>query len=409
MKIGRLSKTVATVATALGVSLAGLVHHADAAHKRYKIYLSLSYTGNAWQSEAANIVKALAKTPPYNKEIELKEVISGTNVENQISAINSMVADGADAIIGFPISSNGLDKAIEHACKKGVKVWWYDGMVTAPCAYSVSYLDSGFGQNTAQYLVNLLHGKGKIFLSRGVAGNMVDTWHYRAAMSVFKKYPGIHIVAQYYGRWDDQRTQIETAKALAAHPNVDGIWAQAGEFGAVKAVLASGRKKMPFITGENSDGFRLALANPAYRKRGFNGVSSGSPPAESGLALKLLMDQLTHQRKIPFHNIRYPLPWVPANKVKICKGDRFENGCNTFPASKVPGSFVTQVFNPKLTPEISLESALHGTPTPGATIQPLPPNSYFRRVPNMPGVNCKHCKAPANPYPLTKVTPFDAK
>ena len=35
--------------------------------KKFKIFLSLSYSGNSWQSEAANIVKALAQTPPTIK------------------------------------------------------------------------------------------------------------------------------------------------------------------------------------------------------------------------------------------------------------------------------------------------------------------------------------------------------
>ncbi|WP_284946537.1 sugar ABC transporter substrate-binding protein [Acidisoma cladoniae] len=393
-----------------GLVLAGLggAAHAADAPKKYKIYLSLSYSGNAWQSEAANVVKALAATPPYDKLVDLKEVISGTDVQAQISAYESMIADGANGIISFPISSSGLNKAIRRACKKDVLVWVYDGMVTEPCAYSVSYLPGGFGENTAQALVNILKGKGNIFLSRGVAGNMVDKRHYDGAMSVFKKYPDIHVVAEYYGMWDDQTTQLETAKALAAHPDVDGIWAQAGEDGAIKALMASGRQKLVALTGENSNGFRLALANPDLQKRGFAGVSSGSPPNSSGVAFKFMMEQLVNGRKLPFHNVLYPLPWVPADKVKLCAGDKMENGCNAFPPGKVPDSFVTEIFNPTLTPELSIASALEGKPTPGATIQPLPANDYFKGAPNVPGIDCNHCEGPANPYPLTKVTPFNA-
>ena len=55
--------------------------------KKLKIFLSLSYSGNAWQSEAANIVKALALTPPYDQLVELKEVISGTDPQAQIAAL----------------------------------------------------------------------------------------------------------------------------------------------------------------------------------------------------------------------------------------------------------------------------------------------------------------------------------
>jgi ribose transport system substrate-binding protein len=79
------------------------------------------------------------------------------------------------------------------------------------------------------------------------------------------------------------------------------------------------------------------------------------------------------------------------------------NGCNAFPSTKVPDSFNTEVFDPVLTPELSLNSALHGTPTPGATIQPLPAN-VVKQAPDVPGVNCQHCTAPADLFKLTKVS-----
>jgi ribose transport system substrate-binding protein len=373
-----------------------------AADKKFKIYLSLSYSGNAWQSEAANIVKALAKTPPYDEMIDLTEVISGTDPQAQIAAYESMIAAGADGVVSFPISSTALNRVVKRGCEQGVLFFMYDATVTEPCAYNISYITSGFGENTAQALVNALGGKGKIFLSRGVPGNSVDKRHTDGAMSVFNKYPGIEVVAEYYSYWDDRTTQQETAKALAAYPDVDGIWAQAGEFGAIQALLDKGDRLVP-VTGENSNGFRLALANPDYQAKGLKGVSSGSPPAQSGYALKLMMEILTGKRTLKPMNIQYPLPWVPADKVKLCKGDRFENGCNTFPEGVVPSSFVTEVFNPVLLPELSLKSALEGVPTEGATIQPLPEEV----VPgtNEPGINCQHCEPPADLYKLTKVEP----
>jgi ribose transport system substrate-binding protein len=394
----KFSKTK-LMAAGLALGMAATAHHAQADQK-YKIFLSLSYSGNAWQSEAANIVKALAQTPPYDKMVELKEVISGTEVQGQISAYESMIADGAAGIISFPVSPTGLNRTIHKGCDKGVLFFMYDGTVTEPCAYNVSYITAGFGENTAQALVNILGGKGKIFLSRGVPGNSVDKRHTDGAKYIFAKYPGIQIVDEYYGMWDDQTTQSETAKALAAHPDVDGIWAQAGEDGAIKAMLANGKHLVP-MTGENSNGFRLALANPETQAMGLKGVSAGSPPATAGYAFKLMMEMLTGKRKLDVHNIEYPLPWVPADKVVQCKTDRFENGCNAFPEGKVPDSFVTEVFEPTLLPELSLETALDGKPTPGATIQPLP--AEVKAATNEPGINCQQCQPPADLYKLTKV------
>ncbi len=391
-------RTSALMAAVAAAAL-GLSGQADAKDK-YKVYLSLSYSGNAWQSEAANIVKALAKTAPYDKQVELKEVISGTDPQAQISAYESMIDDGADAIISFPISSTALNRTIKRGCEEGVLFFMYDATVTESCAYNVSYLSSGFGENTAQALVNALGGKGKIFLSRGVPGNSVDQRHTDGAMSVFKKYPGIQVVAEYYSYWDDRTTQQETAKALAAHPDVDGVWAQAGEYGVIQAMLDAGGRLTP-LTGENSAGFRLALADPKMQEKGLKGVSAGSPPAQAGYAFKLAMEILTGKRKLEPMSIEYPLPWVPADAVKVCEGDRYENGCNVFPASRVPTSFVSEVLNAELLPEVNVESALNGTPVPGATIQPLP--AEVRKAGAEPGINCDNCEAPADHYKLTKV------
>lgn len=390
----------AAIAATLATSVVATTTHAQ--DKKYKVYLSMSYSGNGYQTETSNLIKALAATPPYDKMIDLQTVISGTDVQAQASAYESMISNGANAIITFPISATGLNRAIHHACEKGVLFWTYSATVTEPCAHTVSYITAGFPQNTAQWLVNKLNGKGTIFIDRGVPGNSVDKMNYDGAMSVFKKYPGIKIAAEYYGMWSSQATQQETAKALAAHPDIDAVFGENGEDGIVKALLATGRDKLIPVTGENTNGFRLALADPELRKRGLDGVSSGDPITVSALAFKLMMEELTGKRKVTVHNIEVPLPWVPAEKVKICAGDKFEDGCNAFPSSKVPDSFNTEVFDPVLTPELSLLSALNGTPTPGAVIQPLPADAA-KPAPDVPGINCAKCEAPADLFKLTKV------
>lgn len=401
MKKTQIKSTVAMMAlVAASIGAVAPVQAQDG--EKHKVYLSLSYSGNAWQSEAANIVKALAQTPPYDQQVELVEVISGTDPQAQISAYESMIDAGADAIISFPISSTALNRTIKRGCDEGVLFFMYDATVTESCAYNVSYLSSGFGENTAQALVNELDGKGKIFLSRGVPGNSVDQRHTDGALSVFNKYPGIEVVAEFYSYWDDRTTQQETAKALTAHPDVEGIWAQAGEYGAIQAMLDAGDRLVP-MTGENSAGFRLALADPDMQAKGLRGVSAGSPPAQSGYAFKLAMEILTGQRELEPMNIEYPLPWVPAADVKVCEGDTYTNDCNVFPPEMVPSSFVSEVLNSELLPEVNVASALNGTPVDGATIRPLPED--VTEAANEPGINCSKCEAPADPYKLTKIEP----
>ena len=65
MKCNWLKTTVASAALAASTMVGAFQAEAQDGEK-FKVYLSLSYSGNAWQSEAANIVKALAATPPYD-------------------------------------------------------------------------------------------------------------------------------------------------------------------------------------------------------------------------------------------------------------------------------------------------------------------------------------------------------
>src|ERR1700761_1466738 len=119
MKFRTTLKTCA-LALAATAMLAGSAAHAQTPPKKYKVYLSMSYSGNGWQTETSNLIKALAATPPYDKMVELKTVISGTDVQAQASAYESMISNGADAIITFPISATGLNRAVKHACDKHV-------------------------------------------------------------------------------------------------------------------------------------------------------------------------------------------------------------------------------------------------------------------------------------------------
>ena len=129
MKCNWLKTTVATVALAASALIGTVQAHAQDGEK-FKVYLSLSYSGNAWQSEAANIVKALAATPPYDTQVELIENISGTDPQAQISAYESMIDDGAKAIISFPISSTALNRTIDTFYYEGILFFMYDATVS---------------------------------------------------------------------------------------------------------------------------------------------------------------------------------------------------------------------------------------------------------------------------------------
>jgi ABC-type sugar transport system substrate-binding protein len=155
----------------LGIVLAtGVGTAAKAQDKKYKVYFDLSITGGGWLTAATNAVKALAATPPYDKMVDLKVVVSGTDPQRQISSYQSMIADGADAIVSMPISVTALNRTVKAGCDKGVLFFNFEQTVTEPCAYNVSTVTSRYGENGAQTLVNMLNGKGKIFFNHVIPG-----------------------------------------------------------------------------------------------------------------------------------------------------------------------------------------------------------------------------------------------
>ena len=374
--------------------------------KTFKVYNALSYSGNAWSNSAANMVQAVAHTPPYDKMVEFHKIISGSDISKQISDLQSMIAAGADAIICYPLSPTALNAVIDQADAAGCKMFFYDGTVTNPKAYNVSYITAGFGQNTAQFLVNQLGGQGKIFMDSGVSGTATDTIHNAAAKSVFAKYPGIKVASQYWSNWDAVQAKTNTLKALAANPDVNGVWSQDGEYGVVQALLQTHHKIIP-VVGEMANGFRWQMKD--LSGQGLKGVSSGSSPTVGAYAFKLAMEllqgKLTDQ-ELP-HNVQFELPWVPYDKVKV--GDPFNPaaGGNMWPLAQVPPLFAATIYFPDLVPEINYDSAINGAAVSGATIQDIAKDKILK-APDVPGINSTTTTQPAGLYDLRPeyVTPI---
>jgi len=400
----KFSTSLRSVACGLSGLLAFIgVGAAHAQGPHYKVFLDMSYSGNIWQAAAANGIKALAETPPYDKEVSFKTVISGTDVQRQISDLQSMIADGANAIIMYPLSPTALNRVIGQACRQHVLVFAYDSTVTEPCAYNVSSITARYGANSAQWMVNELDGKGEIVINHGVAGTSVTKTYDAQAMAVFDKYPGIKIVGQFYGNWNDATSQEGVSHILAAHPDLNAIWTVDGTYGSLEAVMKNRPNALVTIAGQSNNGYRLLISDKAMQDKGLKGLSSSSGPAVGPYAFKVMMEVLTGKLVLKRHNVQYPLPWVPYQDVRLCSGNSFVNGCNAFPAGKVPPLFIDTSLDGALVPELSLESVLEGEPTPGAHIEGLPPVQY---ADNLPGINCSDCKAPANAMEPNLVKPI---
>ncbi len=371
----KLAKWLAAASIALGLtSIAG---QPAAAAGKYKVYLSMSYIGNDWQAEAANMVKALAAHSSFANKLDLQVQVAGPNAQRQIQQINAMVQAGAQAIVIYPISPTALNQAVKNACDKGVKVVAYDGEITEPCAYNVTIDQTEAGRVTAEWLAKKLDGKGNILVVTGVPGTSVDSARTAAAKEVFAKYPGIKIVGEAVGLWSQAVARTELSKLLATRKwdDVNGLWMQVGCFTANAMQLEAGKTPQQLLpcAGEGSNGGRIQMlpagadvegAASPYAPLGAPRISYASPPYSGALALKLAVQMLDGKTDVP-KKTTLPLPIVTSETIKLCDTGSWAEmkaGCNAFKPALVsnPGWFAS-IFSDQL-PEVGLDAALVGQP-----------------------------------------------
>jgi ribose transport system substrate-binding protein len=324
----------------------------------YKIALSMSYVGNDWQSEAENLVKAVAASPEYKDKVELRVDIAGTSVPKQIQQINSEVAAGMDAIVTYPISPTALNVAIENACEQGVIVYAYNANVTAPCAYNIKTSDVQFGYEQGKWICETLNGKGEIAAITGVPGTSADTDRKNGLDAALKECPGVSIVASGNGEWDQATTKQVFAGIYAAHPNIDAVTAQVGCLGVAEQLESQDKPLLP-CAGEASQGERLLMLPVSEGGKGNLGVSVSGPAYSGELALMNAV-KILEGKKFK-KNMLIPLPLVTNDTLK--PGTNVAEGANVYPPStgvKVPPGFFDSFYSPLVTQ--GLQAALTGKP-----------------------------------------------
>ncbi len=207
---------------------------------------------NTWSQESYAAVRSEAAKCPNVKQIAL----AGGGVLNQmISDINSLVAQGVNALAVIPDYGQAELAAIQNATKAGVKVvpWGADPGGTPGKDY-VTYVDWNdpvAGTMWANWMVKALNGKGDVIFLGGPAGSPVGEAQLANIVKVFAAHPGMKLLTgnKSYAvtNWDPATAQKVTAALLAKYPEVDGIIANFGTdaLAATRALTAANRKLVP--------------------------------------------------------------------------------------------------------------------------------------------------------------------
>ncbi|KEZ78772.1 ABC transporter substrate-binding protein [Salinisphaera hydrothermalis] len=209
----------------------------------------------------------------------------------QVSDIQSMINQGANALIVAPLNSTGLKPALEAAAAKGIPVVTIDRQTAGkPCRDFITFMGSDFHKQAvraAKQLVKATGGKAKIVELQGAYGNSVETARTDGFAQIIDQHKGMQIVAKQSAKWSTTEAQKVMSQILLSHPDVNAVYAQSDTMalGAIKAIQQFGKTPGKDIQVVSIDGTTEAVklvangqiaadieTNPRFGKRAFQAI-----------------------------------------------------------------------------------------------------------------------------------------
>ena len=227
--VGSTSASVCTNASPTHASLSGMVVGFSQSENEQ----------NPFRAAETNSVKAAAKAAGVSR---LLYTNANDDQAKQVADIESMISQGAKAIIVAPLNATGLQPALEQAAAKNIPVVTIDRVTAGtPCRNFITNIGSDFsvqGQRSADALAKATGGKAEIVEIQGAYGNAVETERTQGFADALKKYPGMHLLAAQTGNWSATDAQRVMEQMLLAHATANALYSHADvmTLGAMRAI-----------------------------------------------------------------------------------------------------------------------------------------------------------------------------
>ena len=248
--------------------------------------LSNGYFGTEWRTQM--IAGAKEQFDMYKSKGMAGQLIiqqAGADTNQQIQDIRNMIQQHVSVIMVNANSATALNAVLAEANKANIPVVSFDQAVTAPTAINVTVDHYSWGQRYAEWLAKALNGKGKIVVMDGIPGHPAAEARRKAALDTFAKYPGLKIVWQGYGLWDQAKAQAAMSTVLASQPTIEGVFVEdAMALGVMRAFENAGRP-IPTMTGETQKAFLEEWKSALAKQPDLKIFAQVNPPDISRTAL----------------------------------------------------------------------------------------------------------------------------
>jgi ribose transport system substrate-binding protein len=218
-----------------------------------------SFGGNAWAVGKRAMLTKFAESCPNVKKVLYAD--ANGDLQNYISDVNSLSAQGANIIETFDLFGAAALPAFEQAQRAGVLVGEANAVVgnaTVPQDLT-SYVLPNFNTSAkqwVQFLTKATNNKGLIIYVGGPAGNEFDAPTLAAIQNQIKAQgSGIKLVTKQplVGAWDPATTQQVVAGFLQKDPNVTGvITTYNATIPSILRAFKAANVKYPALTGQSN-------------------------------------------------------------------------------------------------------------------------------------------------------------
>ena len=243
--------------------------------KQASIALADGFGDNTWRELTRySAVTIAAECPSVTKYVYAN---GEGNTQKAISDINSLVAQGITAIVDFPDAGKAMLPVLTKAYQAGAIVVPYRVFPggTAGQNYN-AYLSTDFtsaGVLWGKDVASALNGQGNVVFLGGPPANSQSLEEYQGLQSVFKSYPGIHIIGQKpynVTNWDPATTQQVVASLLSKYPKIDAV---VSDFGTALAAsfpqFTKASRQIPVIATEDGNSLGCDYASMHGSDPGF--------------------------------------------------------------------------------------------------------------------------------------------
>jgi ribose transport system substrate-binding protein len=285
------------------------------AQGKWRIAFSNNYAANSWRQQMLrdwDTVVAQAKGQGLIAEAQAFTTNENSAAE-QAAQIQNLVLEGYNAIVLDAASPTALNGAISQAAAAHIPVVAFDGIVTSPQAYNINIDFKWYGEQQVEFVANNLGKSGNLLEIRGLAGTSINDDIHNGIAAGLKKYPGLKVVGEVYGNWDEATAQKAVAGILPSLPKIDAVVDQGGDgYGAIQAFKDAGRPIPMVMMGNRYD--ELTIWKQLKDQTGYKSWSACSQPGSVQMAFWAALEVL-NGKKVP-HTMNVNPLVVPQDKLE---------------------------------------------------------------------------------------------